>query len=118
MIAKVLVVAKWEYLEKVKSKAFLIGLFLMPIIMVGMGLFSGLLAAREDTSTKVIGGSSDGAGTAASFHYPSGVAVDSSGSVYVADLENDKIRKVTSAGVVTTLAGSGAQGSADGRQAR
>ena len=46
MIAKVLVVAKWEYLEKVKSKAFLIGLFLMPIIMVGMGLFSGLLAAR------------------------------------------------------------------------
>ena len=51
MIAKVLVVAKWEYLEKVKSKAFLIGLFLMPIIMVGMGLFSGLLAAREDTST-------------------------------------------------------------------
>lgn len=55
MIAKVLVVAKWEYLEKVKSKAFLIGLFLMPIIMVGMGLFSGLLAAQEDTSTKVIG---------------------------------------------------------------
>jgi ABC-2 type transport system permease protein len=52
---KTLVVAKWEYLEKVKSKAFLIGLLLTPIIMVGMGVLPTLLAGKEDEATKVIG---------------------------------------------------------------
>jgi serine/threonine-protein kinase len=59
-------------------------------------------------------GSEDGAGTAASFNSPKGVAVDSSGNVYVADTGNHKIRKITSAGVVTTIAGTGTQGSTDG----
>jgi len=55
MITKVLAVATWEYLEKVKSKAFLLGLFITPLIMVGMGLLSSLFAVQEDTTTKVIG---------------------------------------------------------------
>jgi len=60
-------------------------------------------------------GSADGTGSAARFYYPSGVAVDSAGNVYVADAGNDTIRKVTSEGVVTTLAGlAGSFGSADG----
>ena len=59
-------------------------------------------------------GYGDGAGTGASFNWPTGVAVDSSLNVYVADSDNHKIRKITSAGVVTTLAGSGSSGSADG----
>lgn len=59
-------------------------------------------------------GSMDGTGVAARFHYPTGVAVDPSGTVYVADYLNNKIRKITSGGVVTTLAGSAATGSADG----
>lgn len=52
---KAIVVAKWEYLEKVKSKAFLIGLFVTPVLMVGMGIVPGLLATSEDQATKVIG---------------------------------------------------------------
>lgn len=59
-------------------------------------------------------GSADATGTAATFSYPSGVAVDSAGNVYVSDTANHKIRKITPGAVVTTLAGSGLQGSADG----
>ena len=60
-------------------------------------------------------GSADGAGAAARFYDPSGVAVDGAGNVYVADTDNHTIRKVTPAGVVSTLAGlAGSPGSADG----
>jgi len=52
-----------------------------------------------------VSGSADGTGSAARFHTPYGVAVDSVGNVYVADSSNATIRKVTSAGGVTTLAG-------------
>jgi ABC-2 type transport system permease protein len=54
-MSKAFVVARWEYLEKVKSKAFLIGLFVTPVLMIAMGILPGLFATREDEQTKVIG---------------------------------------------------------------
>jgi sugar lactone lactonase YvrE len=59
-------------------------------------------------------GDADGMGGAASFNYPEGIAVDSAGNLYVGDYGNNEIRKITSAGAVTTLAGSGAHGNTDG----
>ncbi len=62
-----------------------------------------------------LSGSADGTGSAARFNQPQGVAVDSFGNVYVADTGNQTIRKITSDGVVSTLAGSaGKSGSANG----
>ncbi len=52
---KTFVVAKWEYLEKVRSKAFIIGLFLMPMIIAVTSILPGLLAGKEDESTKIVG---------------------------------------------------------------
>jgi uncharacterized repeat protein (TIGR02543 family) len=59
-------------------------------------------------------GDADGTGTSAPFDSPVGVTVDSAGNVYVADYNNHLIRKITPGGEVTTLAGSGEAGSADG----
>ena len=59
-------------------------------------------------------GNNDGDLTAASFQYPSGIAVDSQGNVYVADTGNNRIRRIAPDGYVTTLAGTGFTGSADG----
>lgn len=60
-------------------------------------------------------GSADGTGTAAQFYEPEGIAVDSSDDVFVADTLNHTIREITSAGLVTTLAGTaGNAGSSDG----
>jgi uncharacterized protein (TIGR03437 family) len=67
------------------------------------------------------GFSGDGSlATAAMFSTPSGVALDASGNVYVADLDNNRIRRVVQGGTVTTIAGT-ASSVGDGgpsRQAR
>jgi len=51
-----------------------------------------------------------GPATSAELYYPYGVAVDTSGNVYVADTWNNRIRKVDTSGVITTFAGNGTSG--------
>jgi hypothetical protein len=63
-------------------------------------------------------GSTDGAGTAAKFSQPTAEAIGGDGSVYVTDTANNTIRKISSAGAVTTLAGTaGTTGSSNGQGA-
>lgn len=76
--------------------------------------------APDGTVTTLAGlagavGSADGKGAAARFHYPVGITVDKTGTLFIADTGNFTIRQITPDGVVTTVAGTpGARGSADG----
>ena len=75
----------------------------------------GLVSILAGNDNSVTGGFSDDVGTAASFHGPSGVAVvPSSENIIVADTYNSRIRMVTLAGLVSTLAGDGTEAYADG----
>ena len=59
-------------------------------------------------------GGDGGPATAAKLDSPFGVAVDTAGNLYIADADNHRIRKVTTGGVISTVAGNGTGSSGDG----
>jgi len=72
---------------------------------------SGVVTTFAGSTTS---GSADGTGTAATFLTPLGIAIDSSDNIYVVDKYNHMIRKITSAGVVTTIIGTTTSGNTNG----
>src|SRR5262249_7098214 len=65
-----------------------------------------------------VAGFADGPGTSAQFNNPQGVGVDASGVVYVADTNNNRIRRIGTDGTVSTLAGNGTSGLVNGAAAQ
>ena len=74
---------------------------------------SGSVIWTSSLAGQVVG-NKDGKGAAAQFNHPSGIAKHSDGNLYVTDWSNHNVRKVAPDGTVTTLAGSGQGGFADG----
>lgn len=66
------------------------------------------------TASPPVTGTTDDMGTAARFNNPRGITVDLDGTLYVAELGNRKIRRITPGAQVVTIAGTGTSGSADG----
>ena len=75
--------------------------------------FAGALVTNSDT-IKGNSGFNDGTGTGARFNYPRSICIDSFGNLYVADTNNNAIRKITPNRIVTTFAG-GSKGTTDGK---
>jgi sugar lactone lactonase YvrE len=88
---------------------------LIRVINISTGVVRTLAGGNGSTAS----GSANAQGTLAMFYYPYGVAVDASGTAYVADTKNHLIRAITiSTGVVRTLVGGNGTaiaGSADGQ---
>jgi hypothetical protein len=70
---------------------------------------SGTITTFAGTGTAGFGGDG-GPATDAALDSPEGVAVDSAGNVYIADSFNNRIRKVDTSGIITTIAGNGSPG--------
>jgi uncharacterized protein (TIGR03437 family) len=86
-------------------------------IYVAGGLFNTILKVNSSGVVTTIAGtggtgsSGDGGpATAATLNWPEGVAVDNAGNVFVADTNNSRVRRITPAGIISTIAGTGVQG--------
>ena len=84
------------------------------IVNVNASISPGYISSLAGNGTAGYSGDG-GAANAAQLYSPTGIAFDSSGNMYVAEYSNHRIRKVTTSGIISTIAGNGIQGySGDG----
>jgi serine/threonine-protein kinase len=79
-----------------------------------MGMAAGAGVVVHTLAGTGMAGAADGPAATARFDSPRGIAVDTAGNVYVADTAGHRIRKITPDGTVSTVAGTGVPGFADG----
>jgi hypothetical protein len=78
---------------------------------------AGVISTVAGNGTQGFSGDG-GPATAAQFYYPFGVVVDAAGNLYISDINNNRVRKVNTSGVISTVAGNGSQSlSGDGAPA-
>jgi hypothetical protein len=82
--------------------------------ILGVSIPAGCIAAVAGTPGTAGYTGDTGAATAATLNAPAGLAIDSSGNLYIADTHNSAIRKVSTAGIITTFIGGSAGHSGDG----
>ena len=127
----------WYFRLPFKTKIILVTVILVTLIGTLIGILFGTLNNKSSTSVSVptsitdrgtyetnvtvstlagtgTAGLVNGVATAARFQGPEGIACDGSGNIYVADTTNNVIRMISAAGIVTTFAGNGTAGFADG----
>ena len=114
LVALFIVLQPGIFSKKVKLEDILLRAYLFVFIIFildGKMVKEGFQPASSYVVTTLAGNGSptfaDGTGTAASFKYPSGIAVGPNGNIYISDRDNYRIRMMTPQGEVTTLAGSG-----------
>lgn len=84
------------------------------VVFIFCSYFSPAQLVTTIAGTAGVTGTTNATGSAARFNNPHGITSDQFGNIFIADRYNHLIRKMTPAGVVTTIAGSGSPGSADG----
>lgn len=114
LVALFIVLQPGIFSKKVKLEDILLRAYLFVFIIFilqGKMIEEGFQTTSTYVVTTLAGSGSptfaDGTGAAASFKYPSGVAVGPNGNIYISDRDNYRIRMMTPKGEVTTLAGSG-----------
>ncbi|HWA85323.1 MAG TPA: NHL repeat-containing protein [Opitutus sp.] len=81
------------------------GLAALGALVLATGLFGAETVYQVRTFAGVMPGSADGPGAIARFNAPTGITLDTSGTIYVADTQNNTIRRITSGGMVSTIFG-------------
>ncbi|HEX7415169.1 MAG TPA: hypothetical protein VF411_14080, partial [Bacteroidia bacterium] len=87
-------------------------------LLLGFGIgFAQTISTVAGNGTAAYAGDM-GQATAAELNQPTGVAIDAAGNLYIADYNNNSIRKITTSGIISTFAGTGTGAySGDGGQA-